>query len=145
MNRAWETQKWKCIFNTGGYCFAFGEKLHSCNATFCPLTEDAIKKFISKSYQLQMWKIVQKKVKVWQSDILYDVQFITRGGEQKQYLWLVYEQGTYIFALPISFTKSKSILGSMVNMYKEELEVYILYPAKDIVLPIRIEALKKIK
>ncbi|WP_456325928.1 hypothetical protein, partial [Desulfonauticus submarinus] len=68
-----------------------------------------------------------------------------RGGEQKQYLWLVYEQGTYIFALPISFTKSKSILGSMVNMYKEELEVYILYPAKNIVLPIRIEALKKIK
>ena len=145
MNRSWETQKWKCVFNTDGYCFAFGEGLYSCSAAFCPLTEEALKNFISKSYQLQMWEIVQQKVKAWQSDILYDVQFIAKGGEQKQYLWLMRECGTYIFALPISSIENKNTLNSLIDMYKDELDVYILYPVKDVVLPIRIEALKKIK
>ena len=141
MNRAWEVRKSKCVFNMGGMCYLFGEARHRCLASLCPLTEEAFKKFISKGYQLQMWEIVQKKVKAWQSDLLYDVQVIAREGEEKRYLWLVRECGTHIFLLPLS-ERDRDHIKCLADMY-EELEGYVVCPARDIVAPICLKNLIK--
>ena len=141
MIKAWEVRKGKCVFNMDGMCYLFGKKGHPCVASFCSLTEEALKRFISKGYQLQMWEIVKKKVKAWQSDLLYDVQVIAREGERKQYLWLIRECGTHIFVLPLN-EENKEHVKCLVSMYGE-LEGYVIYPAKDVVVPIRLKNLIK--
>ncbi|MCD6318949.1 hypothetical protein J7M02_07780 [Candidatus Aerophobetes bacterium] len=139
MNRAWEMRKGKCVFNLNGMCHLSGEGRHRCIVSLCPLTEKALKEFVLKGYQLQMWEIVQKKVKAYQSDILYDVQVIAQRGEDRKYLWLVREYGTHIYKLPLNRGDREQV-KYLASMY-EELEGYVIYPVKDIVMAVNLKSL----
>ena len=64
-------------------------------------------------YQLKMWNIVLEEVEAYQSDVLYDVQFIARHGEDKAYVWAVRKTGTEIELLPMTEKKYELFRGKM--------------------------------
>ena len=98
---------------------------------------------IEKNYQLQMWEIVKEKVKFYQSDVLYNVQVIARKGEDKQYLWVVRDRGTFIFAMPLNNVDAGSV-HYVLKAYTGEMSWYIIHPAKNIISPIEEGKIKEL-